>query len=116
MDTTQSKILQELGVLQSKYSTEEIQLLGSILLMAEPAEDEVQGHLMQNSQVYDIARLHRQDLLCEAQQYRLERDVSLGQPGLGARIGQALGSFLVGVGRRLQGRPVASRPARAAGD
>ena len=116
MDTTQKKMLEEVNALQSKYSPEELRLLGSILLMADADEAEVEGHMMQNSSVYDAARLHQQDLIREAQAYRLEKEATRGQLSLAAQIGQAVGNLLVTAGRRLQGRRPLARPARSVGD
>jgi hypothetical protein len=51
-----------------------------------------------------MERIHRQDLLKEAEHYRLIRQVRSGAPGFWDRTLASVGSFLIAAGERLRSR------------
>ncbi|MBN1976758.1 MAG: hypothetical protein JW918_05100 [Anaerolineae bacterium] len=66
-----------------------------------------------------MERIHRQELLKEAEHYRLVRQVGAGTPSLFDRILASIGSLLIAAGERLRSRhvprhvPVVRQPSEA---
>ncbi len=109
MDTeltdSKTKLVNELAVLQAKYSQDELQLLGTMILMAEPEESEVVGHQMPGDmRAYDLAKLHQRDMYRDAEQYRLAKEAEGQKEPFFYRMRLSLGNFLVSTGQRLRGR------------
>jgi hypothetical protein len=52
----------------------------------------------------ELARAHQRDLLKEAEQWRLVRQVRADQPSLSAHLLERLGGLMIKAGERLQER------------
>lgn len=114
--SNKEKIIQELAVLQSKFSREELQMLGSMLLLDEPEESEVAGHMMGSMLTYDVAMQHHKDLLRQAEESRIANRLAKGSTPFWPRLIWGFGNFLATTGRRMMTRPMVVRTTHNAGD